>query len=405
MLSEGEKDVHIMKQERFLWFQYPLAQFLYWVTCCACSGFVAVYLQYKGLSNTYIGVIVGFYGVLSLLVQPLSSKIIGIIRGLTVRKMIILFLMLMSGMFAAITFFAVSDIWTITAFIVINAMNSCMIPLMNALGMEYVNQKQNVNFGLARGFGSLGWAVSAAVIGFLLEKFSPDILGYIYIISAGVMFLDIFFMPDFGQWMEPIKTEEKEKGVLGKCLKDSTLLFVIIGSFLNQICHALCTTYTINIVRGVGGNETAAGLAQFFGAGSEMLGMVLFGVLIARYGSIRVLKISSIFFALRFLFLIFAGNLPMVMFGYALQGPSAGLYIPAAVYLVNERMLPQNRMQGQTIYNVLTSGMANFMGNLLGGNLIDRFGLRATLVTCFILATVGCACIMTRKASEESYSG
>lgn len=393
-----------MRHERFLWFQYPLAQFLYWVTCCACSGFVAVYLQYKGLSNTYIGIVVGFYGVLSLFVQPLSSKIIGMVHGLTIRKMIIIFLLAMSGLFATITFWMVSDIWTITAFIIINALNSCMIPLMNALGMEYVNQKQNVNFGLARGFGSLGWAVSAVVIGLLLEKFSPEILGYIYITSAGVMFLNILFMPDFGQIMEPVKTEEKEKGVFRKCLKDHTLLFVIIGSFLNQVCHALGTTYTINIVRVAGGNETAAGLAQFFGAGSEMLGMVLFGILIARYGSIRILKISSIFFALRFLFLIFAGNLPMVMFGYALQGPSAGLYIPAAVYLVNERMLPQNRTQGQTIYNVLTSGMANFVGNLLGGKLIDQFGLHYTLITCFLFAIAGCLCIVTRKASEESYS-
>jgi len=109
---------------------------------------------------------------------------------------------------------------------------------------------------------------------------------------------------------------------------------------------------------------------------------------------------GSIFFALRFIFLIFAGNLPMVMIGYALQGPSVGFYVPAAVYYVNEKMQPQHRTQGQTMYNVLTSGAANLIGNLLGGSLLDRFGLHDTLVVCAVLASVGCVCIATRKESK-----
>lgn len=390
-----------MKQMTLLKYQYPLAQFLYWITCCSCSGFVAVYLQYKGLTNTVIGIVVGIYGVLSLIMQPLSSKIIKMISFLTVRRMIMTLLVVMGSLFAVMTFIPLSDLLTMIVFVIINALNGCMVPLMSSLGMEYVNQKRNVNFGVARGFGSFGWAISAVFIGFLLEKYSPELLGYIYIASAGMMFINILAMEDLGHQTEPEKAKDKESGLLRKCLSDITFLFVTIGIFLDMVSHALCTTYTINIVRSVGGNETAAGLAQFFGAASEMIGMVIFSILIRKYSSISILKISSIFFAVRFLFLLFAGNLPMVMIGYALQGPSAGLYIPAAVYFVNERMLPQHRTQGQAIFNVFTSGMAAFVGNLLGGSMLDRLGMKDTLSACFLFAAVGCVCIMTRKKERH----
>lgn len=389
-----------MKQTKLLKYQYPLAQFLYWVTCCACSGFVAVYLQYRGLSNTTIGIVVGAYGILSLILQPINSKIIQSIPFLTVRKMIMILLVVMAALFATISFRPASSLWAIIAFVIINALNGSMIPLMSSFGMEYVNQEKEVNFGLARGFGSLGWALSAVFIGFLLEKFSPEVLGYIYIISAGIMLLLVLSMEDMGQLTKQPQTEEKEEGVLWRCLKDTTFLLVAVGMFLGITSHALCTTYTINIVRNVGGGETAAGLAQFFGAGSEMIGMVAFGILIRKYSSIQVLKISSIFLVIRFLFLIFANNLPMVMIGYALQGPSAGLYIPATVYFVNERMLPQHRTQGQTIFNLLTNSLATLVGNLLGGKLLDQFGLQPTLVVCCIFAAVGYGCVMTRKEYE-----
>ncbi len=391
-----------MEKSALLKYQYPLAQFLYWVTCCSCSGFVAVYLQYKGFSNTVIGTVVGIYGVLSLILQPLTSKIIQKSSLLTVRKMLLVLLAVTGILFVIISMQKSFGLFTIGVFILINAFNSSMIPLMSSFGMEYVNQKRNVNFGLARGFGSLGWAVSAVFIGFLLEKYSPDLLGYIYILSAGIMFANVLFMEDLGQMNKMPETENKEHGRFWDGLKDTTFWLVAVGILLNNISHAVCTTYTINIVRSVGGSETAAGLAQFFGAGSEMIGMVIFAILIRKYNSMQVLKISSIFFVVRFFFLIFAGNLPMVMIGYALQGPSAGFYIPAAVYFVNERMLPQNRTQGQAVFNVVSSGAANFIGNLIGGRIIDTLGLRYMLIICFGFAVTGCVCIMTRNAKRQN---
>ena len=391
-----------MDRQRLLKYEYPAAQFLYWVTCCACSGFVAVYLQYKGLSDTSIGSVVGIYGVVSMILQPVLSKFIRKSSLMSARRMILIILVVTGILFAAITFLRPVLWLTIMIFILINALNGCMIPLLSALGMEYVNENRNVDFGIARGFGSFGWALSSVFIGFLLERFSPELIGHIYIFSALLMLLIVFIMEDFGKTAEAEEEkvsgkDKNDSGLLKRCVSDRILMFAALGILFNNISHALCTTYTINIVRHAGGNETAAGFAQFFGAGSEMLGMILCAVLIRKYGSVRVLKISSLFYVLRFLFLIFAGNLPMVMIGYALQGPSAGFCIPAAVYFVNERMLPAHRTQGQAVFNVVTNGVAAFIGNMVGGRMLDKFGLTFTLWACFVFAMVGCICIQSGK--------
>lgn len=391
-----------MKKTSLLKYQYPLAQFLYWLSCCACSGFVAVYLQYKGFSNTTIGIVVSIYGVLSLTLQPILSRLIQRLPFLSVRKMLLSMLVVNAVLFATITLQPMPGSVTMLLFIIINGFNSAMIPLMNSFGMEYVNQNKDVNFGLSRGIGSLGWAVSAVFIGMLLEKYSPDLLGYIYVFSAGIMFINVFLMEDMGHYIPSSDTNDKQSGTIRSCISDSVFLFVALGILCCNVGHSICTTYTINLVQNVGGSESAAGLAQFFGAGSEMLGMLVFGVLIKKYSSTQILKISSIFFAVRFAFLMFASNLPMVMIGYALQGPSAGLYIPAAVYFVNDRMQPENRTMGQAVFNVIGSSIAYFIGNLIGGRILDRFGLTAMLGVCFGFSLVGCICILLKKTSKNS---
>lgn len=43
-------------------------------------------------------------------------------------------------------------------------------PLVNALGIATVNSGEKMNFGVARGFGSLGYGVAAYLIGVLTDS-------------------------------------------------------------------------------------------------------------------------------------------------------------------------------------------------------------------------------------------
>lgn len=120
-----------------------------------------------------------------------------------------------------------------------------------------------MDFGLARGFGALGWGVSAIFIGLLISHFTPKVIGYVYMISAIVLFSLLVEMDDLGIQSEREPTKEKEKGVVLAALHNRTFLVAAVGLLLCLIGHAVSGTYSINIVKSVGGSETELGFVQF----------------------------------------------------------------------------------------------------------------------------------------------
>ena len=53
---------------KHLQMKYNLVQMLYWVAAGSLTGYIAVFLQWKGLSNTEIGIVTGMGCILSFVV-------------------------------------------------------------------------------------------------------------------------------------------------------------------------------------------------------------------------------------------------------------------------------------------------------------------------------------------------
>lgn len=105
------------------------------------------------------------------------------------------------------------------------------------------------------------------------------------------------------------------------------------------------------------------------------------------------------------LIILFAGNIPVAFLGLAMQGPSIGVFVPASVYYVNTAIAPEKRVRGQAIFSMITTGAASCLGNLLGGWILDAFGLQALLQACVWIAVVGCLIVISlRDHSEERMS-
>ena len=61
--------------------KYNVLSFLFYIAGCCFAGFVAVFLQYKGVSNTLIGVVTGSGCVAAIFLTPfLSSLVMKIMR-------------------------------------------------------------------------------------------------------------------------------------------------------------------------------------------------------------------------------------------------------------------------------------------------------------------------------------
>ena len=158
-------------------------------------------------------------------------------------------------------------------------------------------------------------------------------------------------------------------------------------------------TYMINIVRELGGTDGTFGIAAFFCAASEMPAMFLCNYLIRKISCKKLLKLSSVFFVLRPLVIFLAPNLAVAFLGFALQSLSFGIFTPVSVFFINQELKEKDRIVGQTIFGMVTVGVGSCVGNLAGGFLMDRIGLRPTLGLCVVFAAVGF--LITQRVKVE----
>ena len=387
--------------------QYSVVQALYWMTSCALAGYAAVYLQNRGLSNTLIGVTVGGAACLSMVIQPLAAQVVESISGLTVKKVIQALIVMMAVMFGVLTVIPVPVAGVVILYMGMNTLNYCMPPMLSAMGMEFINRGYYLNFGLSRGLGSISYAVCAAVLGIVIDRFFPGVLGYIYVVLAILLFLAVSAMkdleaeePTFQQ--EIVEREKKpEESIWKTVCKNKTFLCLMIGFCLANMNNAAIATYTVNIIKNLGGSDTVLGFANFVSAASEMPVMLLFGYFMKKGNCIRLLKVSAVFFLIKPLVLVFANALPLVILGLGLQGLSFGLFTPAAVYYVNSTLIPEQRVKGQAIFSTITAGAATCGGNVLGGWLQDAFGLQTMLWVCAAMALVGVLFVIGLSEKEK----
>lgn len=61
--------------------KYNFLHLFYWFTGCCINGFIAVFLQSKGLSNTEIGIVTGGSCVATIFLSPFMSSLISKIKG------------------------------------------------------------------------------------------------------------------------------------------------------------------------------------------------------------------------------------------------------------------------------------------------------------------------------------
>lgn len=386
--------------------QYSMVQALYWMSSCTLGGYAAVYLQYRGLSNTLIGVVVGGAACLSMGVQPLAAQIAEEVPSLSVKKMIQLLIICIAGLYAVLTFAPLPVTGVMAVYTGMNTLNSCLPPLLSAMGMEFINQGKYLNFGVSRGMGSISFAFCAAALGFIIEKLYPGVLGYIYVVFAALLMLAVSVMEDLGNEKKPAKRmfrQDMNVGMIQIAMGDPVFLRLMIGFCLANMSNAAIGTYMVNIVKNLGGTDSALGIANFVSAASEMPVMLLFALMLRKSNCLKLLKVSSVFFLIKPLILLNSGSLAMAYLGFGLQGLSFGLFTPAAVYYVNNALPARLRVKGQAVFSMITSGAAICAGNLLGGWLQDRFGLRMMLAICAAAALMGMLVVISLPEEKEEW--
>lgn len=368
--------------------QYTLVQGFYWVAYCVLMGFAAVFLHYKGLSNTLIGVVVGGSAFVSIWVQPKLAELVEKVKWLSIKKMILIIMFIVSLIYLLIGIIPMPKTVLVLLYVILNTLYSSMIPLITSMGMEYMNQGYPVNYGVSRGVGSITYAVAAVVLGQLTERINAGVMTYVFIAVEVLMAVAVLSMHELEKRTSGTKQEESA-GIWEILRKNSAIRLFAMGFAISYMANCISGTYLVNIVKNLGGTNATFGIAAFLSAASEMPAMFFCSYLVQRVSCRKLLKFSSFFYVVKLFMLYMASSIPMAFLGLLMQSLSFGIYTPASVYLINQELDVKDRVKGQTIFGIVTVGIGSCIGNLAGGYMLDMIGLKTSLGICVIFELAG----------------
>lgn len=363
--------------------EYAIIQGIYWAGYCALVSYAAVYLQARGYSNAGLGGILAVGYILGfLLPQVLASWVDRSERltvyhcqwGLLIVQTVLVFLLqMMPGKSPAVS---ILTSLLIGAEITLNPMNT-EISADLELGVCHVN------YGAARGTGSIAFAPVSMLLGKLLEARGIGPLpwinyGFILLQALALLSLQI-----------TVRGRVRKESVAGKSthasssreffLENMGFFGLLLGVGLLFFGHNLTTNYLINIVRNVGGDTSDMGLLSGYTAIMEIPMMFLYDRLLKRVRCEDTVRFSAAMFAMKAFSVAMARSMGGLFAANIFQMLSFAMMTPALVQYVNLHIPHKDSAKGQAAaFGTITLG--NVTSSWFGGGLYDAMGVRSTLM-------------------------
>ena len=162
-------------------FKYTLINVTYFAVFCTLHAYAAVYLLDRGFTNTQIGILLAVANITSAVAQPLVAAVIDK-RGFFTNRNVTMISALAIAAGSALLLVADSNkIVVFVIYALIYMIQFTYMPVMTALNFEYQRKGISIFYGLARGLGSAGFAVTSAIIGTVVEKSGVRVLLYVNI--------------------------------------------------------------------------------------------------------------------------------------------------------------------------------------------------------------------------------
>ena len=383
-------------------FQYCILQGAYWASFCIIYSFATVFLLDRGFSNSQIGVVIAAGNILGVVLQPVFASIVDWSKTITLHKLtgilaaimalLVLFLYVLPNLFLAV----------VLLFLMTDTLLQVIQPLINSVSVYYVNKGINVDFGAARGIGSLSYAAASYLLGGLVERYGCSVILVAGFLMVTIISATVFSMPIIKEAAEEvcakslqdtpshtISQESKEKeSIIFFIGRYKYFMLTLAGITLIFSFHNMNNSYMIQIITNVGGTSADLGRLLAIAAITEIPVMFLFSRIVKHVKSSALLVVSSVFFILKAFGYFAAGNIALMTIAAVMQMGSFAIYIPASVYYVNEVMEERDKFKGQALMTG-TNTLGGVIGSLLGGFLIDQAGVSVMNLAGLVMAVSG----------------
>lgn len=370
---------------------YSLLHFFYQMVSICIVGYSSYYLLGCGFKNTEIGIIVAVSNIIAVLLLPMIGSFADKPTSPSLKNiMLILYVIFLVGT-ASLFVLDGSIMWlTCIVFGLCSMMFQILMPLLNSLGTESLNQGKNISIGVARGTGSLAYAIVSYVLGIVVIPFGISVVP----VFASVALIIIII----GLYLFPFNKDEKENDLqrndkvnasaLDFFKKYSSFTMVLIGCICFYVNHTLLNNFLYQIVSSKNGTTAQMGTATAIAAVLELPIMFGFHYLLKKVSAGKWILISGVFYTIKALGSLLVSNMFGFYFVQIFQMFSWAVIAVAVVYYVNAVMEKEDTIKGQS-YMGMTFTIGTIVGSVLGGVLLDYTSVNMMLIAAVVISMLG----------------
>ena len=378
---------------------YSFVHAFFWMSYAASNSYTSIYLLDAGFTNTQIGILIASVGLMSAFLQPVVASYADRPSSPSLKQILIVCCMIFTGMAGILLLsrraFAPVTILCYGSLVMLNLL---FIPLVNALGMQSLNQGKVLNFGFSRGIGSVAYAVAAYIIGLLVSISGTSAVPLYAAVLSLSMAAAVGYFPFQKQsqsdaQQEPSKeTSGQRQSLFGSLAyffsRYRSFCYVLLGYVFSCTCHMLLSNFTFQIISSKGGGSAEAGTAMSLAAMAELPTMFLFAYMLKKLHAGAWFKIAAIFFVVKSVGSLWAPNVTTFYAVQLLQMFAWALNTVSSVYYVNSVMDRQDAVKGQACMSMAFT-LGNVFSALAGGILIDHAGIYTTIHFATVMGVIG----------------
>lgn len=366
-----------------------LLEGVYFISFCTLYAYTVTILLEYGYTEVQCGYITMLQYVMMTIAGPVYGRMID--RGLSPKK---LFIILAAGGIIVTPLlpvcFAKGFSWTMISFGIISALDFCGATVIDTWINQMTLRDETIDYGMIRSAGSIFYATTAIVSGYLIVPLGINFLFWLHMgsLAVAILLAVTFADPNKLPLLEPDRFagEDAPDETFMQSMKTMManrpfVIFLICGTMYYFATRAVNGFMQV-IINYIGGDASTYGVSVFLYCVGEFLLMRLASRLLRRGMKLPVLFITATAgLGLRILLLGVLKTMTGVMLTQILLSVGFASYLRFNIDYVASLFPRQYAGRAILISVAVTQGLGSIIGNLAGGYLLASVGVP---VYCFI---------------------
>lgn len=370
---------------------YTITQVLFFSMVSVMYDYGAYLLITIGYSSSKAGFLLSVGCIISLLLQAIVANISDNSKKLSIFK--ISAIVSAFSLLANIYGYLRNDVSLLTSigFVLMFGIYSALEPMNNAIPDTIKRHGYDITFGFGRAFGSISYALTSLIVGFLTEKYSYQVITILNMITSVLMICSYLVTEKHYKTLTEVQEQTKEK-------QETISFFSFFKRHFDYVLLslAICGIYfgftmsenlAVLIIENVNGTTKDIGFVMSLKAILEVPVIFFYDKLENKFGTTSLLIFAAVNFTVKALVTYLATSTTLLILAQLIQPISFAIMIPAIVSYTNKVMSAKEAVRGQAMFPMFTA-IASILSSSVGGAIAESYSVSAMLLVALIVSAV-----------------